>query len=491
MSMFGRIRRDTTRIERLENKTDVPRTVAGTPSTGGIGGQLPEHPHDGTGFGGATLQPAKLKLKAPTTLTLSANVAGVVAVTQSHHLIDTNGGASSGDLQTITGLEADTLYKFSPANGARTIVFKHGAGNIFCIGNADLSLDDIHDFVWAFSPDGVVVYVLFDTQAAGGTPAPVGASYLTLGLDGTLTSERQFTPGQNLFATDGGANGAYTVDSWREGAAIASASTLTLGTDGDLFHVTGTTTITAIATPTRQTLAVLIFDGALTLTHGANLILQGSANHVTAAGDVFVFAWEGGTVWREVARRIAAAHNLLSAHHPDTVAGTVARGDVVVGNATPKWARVAAGLGGQLFIVNGSDPGWATIYQRHKYGNVPDAAVGATVTAGDAQGRIWHSNSQGEVARKLFVDAETAPGASGLPCTWQYGDTNDLDTVSSWTVIATATLSSEKSTEQTTMTNSSIPASRLLRTDWGTIVGTPKDASSELQTQTTVGFAGS
>lgn len=106
------------------------------------------------------------------------------------------------------------------------------------------------------------------------------------------------TPRYNIYGTD-------ILDSWLEGAAIASAATLTLGTDGDMFHVTGTTGITAIATPTRQTLALLIFDGACLLTNGANLILAGGINFTTAAGVCIIFAWEGGTVWREVSRLAA------------------------------------------------------------------------------------------------------------------------------------------------------------------------------------------
>src|SRR3990172_5565529 len=115
------------------------------------------------------------------------------------------------------------------------------------------------------------------------------------------------------------------------------------------------------------------------------------------------------------------------------------------------------------------------------YVNVPDAAPATTLVAGDAQGLVLHSGASNETAIKLFVDAETAPGASGLPVTWQYGDTDDLDTVASWTTIATLTLSSEKSTSTTTMTNATIPAARLMRTNYGTIVGSPKDVTTSLE----------
>lgn len=74
---------------------------------------------------------------------------------------------------------------------------------------------------------------------------------------------------------------------WEKGANVASAGTLTLG-EGGYFHVTGTVTITdidfAVAVNGRR--AVLVFDGALTLTHNATtLILPGGVSITTAAGD--------------------------------------------------------------------------------------------------------------------------------------------------------------------------------------------------------------
>jgi len=131
--------------------------------------------------------------------------------------------------------------------------------------------------------------------------------------------------------------------------------------------------------------------------------------------------------------------------HADTLAGTVVRGDIPVGNATPKWARLPIGAAGTVLRSDGTDPAWTTLYSLHTYFNAPDANVGDVVTAGDAQGLILHSGPAAETAIRLRVDAETAPGASGLPVTWQYGDTDDLDTVASWTTIATVTLSSFRS----------------------------------------------
>lgn len=123
----------------------------------------------------------------------------------------------------------------------------------------------------------------------------------------------------------------------------------------------------------------------------------------------------------------------------------------------------------------------ANLKQYVRFGWAPDAAPGAVVTAGNQQGNIWHSGPLGFTATKLYVDAETAPGASGLPITIEYGDTNDLDTVAAWTTVATYTLSSEKSNATTTMTNAAVPADRLLRMNIGTIVGSPADVTVTLE----------
>ena len=79
-----------------------------------------------------------------------------------------------------------------------------------------------------------------------------------------------------------------------KGADVASAGTINLTTaTGNLVHVTGTTTITAITIPSGAERTV-VFDGVLTLTHHATtLILPGGANITTAAGDSMVVRGDG------------------------------------------------------------------------------------------------------------------------------------------------------------------------------------------------------
>ena len=47
-------------------------------------------------------------------------------------------------------------------------------------------------------------------------------------------------------------------------------------------------------------------------------------------------------------------------NHTDTLAGAVVRGDVLVGNSTPKWSRVALGTSGQVLQSNGTDAVWGS-----------------------------------------------------------------------------------------------------------------------------------
>ena len=86
---------------------------------------------------------------------------------------------------------------------------------------------------------------------------------------------------------------------WSKGADVASAATLTLGTDGNYFDITGTTTITAIGALAVGTVVRLHFDAALTLTHHAtDLVLPTGANITTAAGDEAEFVEYAAADWR-------------------------------------------------------------------------------------------------------------------------------------------------------------------------------------------------
>lgn len=82
-------------------------------------------------------------LQATTELTISAG--GAITVTQAYHRVDTNADGATDDLDTINGGVTGQLLVLRPENDARTVVVKHNTGNIWMLGAADVSLDDVND----------------------------------------------------------------------------------------------------------------------------------------------------------------------------------------------------------------------------------------------------------------------------------------------------------------------------------------------------------
>jgi hypothetical protein len=86
---------------------------------------------------------------------------------------------------------------------------------------------------------------------------------------------------------------------WKKGGDIASATSLTIDTDGNYFDISGTTTITSFSSVGIGTVIRLHFDGALTLTHdSSDLVLPGGANITTAANDEAEFVEYASADWR-------------------------------------------------------------------------------------------------------------------------------------------------------------------------------------------------
>lgn len=63
---------------------------------------------------------------------------------------------------------------------------------------------------------------------------------------------------------------------------------------------------------------------------------------------------------RQIPQHAIPSHNILSTTHGDTLADNVVAGDVLIGNATPKWARLPVGTQHQLFKMGAALPAWAS-----------------------------------------------------------------------------------------------------------------------------------
>lgn len=144
------------------------------------------------------------------------------------------------------------------------------------------------------------------------------------------------TTTEQLTGTD--ATRAATPDSvaslWEKAADVASASTVTFG-DGGYFHITGTTTITALACTTDKAgRSIRVrFAGVLTLTHNAtSLILPTGANITTAADDTAEFVSEGSGNFRCLSYQRANGSALTTASASGVM--TFIGSGVVVGTAT-------------------------------------------------------------------------------------------------------------------------------------------------------------
>ena len=75
-------------------------------------------------------------------LTIAAGVVTIASTYDTFYDIDTQGDASEDDLDTINGGETGEIIVIRAEDAARTVIVKHGAGNILLGGDQDLTLVD-------------------------------------------------------------------------------------------------------------------------------------------------------------------------------------------------------------------------------------------------------------------------------------------------------------------------------------------------------------
>jgi hypothetical protein len=97
-----------------------------------------------------------------------------------------------------------------------------------------------------------------------------------------------------------------------DAVSVASATTCDIGAaNSNNVTITGTTTITGLGTIAAGAMRFVTFSGALTLTHNAtSLILPGTANIATAAGDTASFLSLGSGNWRCLSYQRASGSDL-------------------------------------------------------------------------------------------------------------------------------------------------------------------------------------
>lgn len=94
---------------------------------------------------------------------------GAITITDSFHTVDTEASAASDDLDTINGGNSGDILYLAAANDARTVVLKHGTGNIYLNGGTDVSLDTDDKTIKLFYHNSVWSDIAFGAVPASGT----------------------------------------------------------------------------------------------------------------------------------------------------------------------------------------------------------------------------------------------------------------------------------------------------------------------------------
>lgn len=208
--------------------------------------------------------------------------------------------------------------------------------------------------------------------------------------------------------------------SWAKGADVVSATALTLGTDGNEFDITGTTTITSIGTLGVGTWVKLHFDAALTFTHHAtDLICPYGLSITTAAGtEIELYEYAAGD-WIVTsvlyATQVAQRQSLyLDKHGADIASATTlnldtSTGDLVdvTGTTTITAITLAEGVEKTVRFT-----GILTL--THGASLVLPGAANITTAAGDFA--VFHGYAAGVVRCSNYTQADgTALVADPVP----------------------------------------------------------------------------
>jgi hypothetical protein len=174
-----------------------------------------------------------------------------------------------------------------------------------------------------------------------------------------------------------------------KGGSVAAANDLVLGTDGNLFSITGNTQINAITTANWQAGSEIgfIFTGTPTLKNNtaggagtATMLLAGRVDYTAAAGDYIAFVYDG-TNWYETQRKLAASGGTYAFSNAltESPAGTVKWGGTLTGNTTVSMAGFtttwSGTVAGYALTVNNSGSGGINAFS-----NGSNAALGGSNT---------------------------------------------------------------------------------------------------------------
>jgi hypothetical protein len=155
-----------------------------------------------------------------------------------------------------------------------------------------------------------------------------------------------------------------------------------------LTGITTGTTVSLTIPNSSGTIALIGGFGGAALTAGndtnVTLTVGGSAATALLAAASVTAGWTGTLSVARGGTGLGAAPNLLSAFFADTLTASVVRGDLIIGNSTPKWSRLAVGTTFQLLGTDGTDTKWLTPLTLVGQVYSPNTPTPATPAAGNA-----------------------------------------------------------------------------------------------------------
>lgn len=212
----------------------------------------------------------------------------------------------------------------------------------------------------------------------GGVGPASDAAFIVAAMSGALSAERLLVGTANqVIVTDLGPGVSVKLSTPQD---IAPASNVTFNS------LTLTTPLSLSSGGTNKNMTAIA---------GAVVYSDADSFELTAAGTVgqlLVSQGAGPPIWQDAAT--ATAHSLLSATHTDTLAAVVARGSLIVGNATAQWARLLLGVADRVLFSNGTDALWSQVdLSTPVITGVLGAANGGTGLAGTVQGALLYGSA--------------------------------------------------------------------------------------------------
>lgn len=394
------------------------------------------------------------------TLTSALNEAPAVTIASASTV---NIGAAAANTISVSGTTTITAFDAIAASAVRRLVFggaltltHNGTSLILPTGaNITTAAGDVAEFVSLGSGNWRCV----NYMRASGAALSGGGGGSVAGADKQI----QYNDGGSSFGAEAGFEYDKTTNTLTvpkanlsKGSDIASATTTDIGAaTGNFVHITGTTTITGFGTVAAGAERVVVFDGALTLTHnGTSLILPTGANITTAAGDAAICVSEGSGNWRVTHYQRKDGSSLaggggggltnitegLSTASPNattnvaslTVSGGSANADFAL---SPKATGALTAHIADSATAGGNKRGaYATDWQRDRIANT-QVASGASSTISGGR-RNTASNSDASVSGGI---TNIASGSASTVCG---GDTNTASGASSVVVGGTSNVAS-------------------------------------------------